>query len=256
MNPRKKFKTSIFVLIPHNGHVECARSKQLLIRKRVGKMHLVTRSRVSGVSPILSRLWAFGVAGALGCLAFAHAATAAPMTGSMGVVVYPFGTPSDSFSASSLTLNAQNLITTAESGDFAAQVPSHGDLTAYSTTITGLSASPLADSIANFFVFSTPDAILATSGTTPNNRFEFNLSTITETGYVSTSVASFSGTGTLVDTLGAFDNTPAQFTLNFSGPSNYSFTFAATSVPEPTTLGLVTTGLVGALSFRRRRVAR
>ena len=222
----------------------------------MGKMHLVTRSRVSRVSPILSRLWAFGVAGALGCLAFAHAATAAPMTGSMGVVVYPFGTPSDSFSASSLTLNAQNLITTAESGDFAAQVPSHGDLTAYSTTITGLSASPLADSIANFFVFSTPDAILATSGTTPNNRFEFNLSTITETGYVSTSVASFSGTGTLVDTLGAFDNTPAQFTLNFSGPSNYSFTFAATSVPEPTTLGLVTTGLVGALSFRRRRVAR
>ena len=219
-------------------------------------MHAVACSRVCGVSRILSKAWAFGVAGALGCLAFTHAATAAPMTGSMGVVVYPIGTPSDSFSASSLTLNAQNLITTALSGDFATQVPSLSDLTANTTTITGLSASPLADSIPNFFVFSTPDAIFSTSGTTPSNRFEFNLATITETSYVSSSVASFYGTGTLVDSTAAFDNTPAQFTLSFSGPSNYSFSFAATAVPEPTTLGLVATGLVGALSFRRRRVAR
>jgi hypothetical protein len=155
-------------------------------------------------------------------------------------------------------LNAQNLITTAESGDFAAQVPSLSDLTAYSTTVTGLSTSPLADSIPNFFVFSQPDAIFGSSGTTPNNRFDFNLATITETSFTSTSVASFTGTGTLVDTApsGAFDNTPAQFTLSFSGPSNYSFTFAATSVPEPTTLGLIATGLMGALSFRRRRMAR
>jgi PEP-CTERM motif len=219
-------------------------------------MHAVNHSRVSRVSPILSKFRALAAAGALACLAFAHVATAAPMTGSMGVVVYPIGTPSSSFTASSLTLNAQNLITTAESGDFAAQVPSLSDLTAYSTTITGLSTTPLADSISDFFVFSTPDAIFGSSGTTPNNRFDFNLATITETSFTSTSVASFSGTGTLVDTLGTFDNTPAQFNLNFSGPSNYSFTFAATAVPEPTTLGLVATGLVGALSFRRRRVAR
>jgi hypothetical protein len=236
-------------------------------------MHCVIRSRVWGVNPILSKLPAFelavaagarscgrlfgnakfAVAGALACLAFAHAAIAAPMTGSMAVVVYPLATPTSSFTASSLTLNAQNLITTGSTGDFAAQVPSLSDLTANTTTIAGLSASPLADSIANYFVFATPDAIFGGAGTTPNNRFDFNLATITEP-----SLGVFSGTGTIVDTAtsGAFDNTPAEFTLSFSSASNYSFTIAAVSVPEPTTLGLIATGLMGALSFRRRRVAR
>jgi hypothetical protein len=236
-------------------------------------MHFVSRISVSGFSLIQSNLRGMhdaararrrvgllgktklAVGGALACLAFAHAATAAPITGSMGVVVNPFAASSASFTSSSLTLNAQNLITTAESGDFATQIPAHSDLTASTTTITGLSTSPLADSIPNYFVFSTPDAILATSGTTPNNRFDFNLATITETSFGS-GAASFYGTGTLVDTTGAFDNTPATFTLSFSGSSNYSFTFAATAVPEPATLGLIGTGLLGALSRRRRRVAR
>jgi len=169
---------------------------------------------------------------ALASLAFVTAANAQIFTGSMGVVVDPFVTPTSAYTASSLTLNGLNLITTSETGTFAALVPAHSDLTAYTTTITGLSASPLADSIPNFFVFSTPDAFFATSGTTPNNRFGFNLVTIAET-----SAGVFSGTGTLVDTTAAYANTPATFTLSFSGAQNYSFTLAA--VPEPTTTMIV-----------------
>src|ERR1700722_18788649 len=125
-------------------------------------MHFVARSRVSGISLIQSNIVRahrcgrllgnakLAVAGALACLAFAHAATAAPLTGSMGIVPSPFVASSASFTASSLTMNAPNLITTAESGDFLTQVPAHSDLTANTTTITGLSTSPLADSIYNF----------------------------------------------------------------------------------------------------------
>jgi hypothetical protein len=168
--------------------------------------------------------------------AFAGAANAQIFTGSMGVVANPFGTLTSSWTASTLTLNAINLITPSETGTFLAQVPSHSDLTAYATTITGLSTSPTADSIPDFFVFSTPDAFFATSGTTPNNRFDFNLATITDVGG-----GVFRGTGTLVDTQGAYANTPAQFTLSFSGAQNYSFTMAA--VPEPSSFGLLFGGL-------------
>lgn len=175
------------------------------------------------------------VAGFVG--AFAGAANAQIFTGSMGVVANPFGTLTSSWTASTLTLNAINLITPSETGTFLAQVPSHSDLTAYATTITGLSTSPTADSIPDFFVFSTPDAFFATSGTTPNNRFDFNLATITDVGG-----GVFRGTGTLVDTQGAYANTPAIFTLSFpDGGGTYSFTMAA--VPEPSSFGLLIGGL-------------
>src|SRR5580698_7397781 len=90
-------------------------------------MRFAIRFRVSGVNRVTSKLLGnakIAVAGALVCLAGAQAATAAPITGSMGVVVNPFAASSASFTSSSLTLNAQNLITTAESGDFATQIPS------------------------------------------------------------------------------------------------------------------------------------
>lgn len=173
--------------------------------------------------------------------AFAGAANAQIFTGSMGVVANPFGTLTSSWTASTLTLNAINLITASEQGTFLALVPSHSDLTAYATTITGLSTSPTADSIPDFFVFSTPDAIFATSGTTPNNRFHFNLATITDVNPGS-GVGVFTGTGTLVDTQGAYANTPAIFTLSFpDGGGTYSFTIAA--VPEPSSFGLLFGGL-------------
>jgi hypothetical protein len=69
------------------------------------------------------------------------------------------------------------------------------------------------------------------------------LATITEISYSGPSLgAAFSGTGTLVDTQGAYANTPAQFTLSFpDGGGTYSFTIAA--VPEPSSFGLLFGGL-------------
>jgi hypothetical protein len=168
-------------------------------------------------------------------VAFAGAANAQMMTGSMGVAADPFVTFTGSWTASSLTMSAINLITTSEQGTFLALVPSHSDLTAYTTTITGLSTSPTAENIPDFFVFSTPDVTFATSGTTPNNRFEFNLATITDVGG-----GVFTGTGTLVDTTAAYANTPGIFTLSFPDDV-YSFTIAA--VPEPSSLCLLIGGL-------------
>lgn len=106
------------------------------------------------------------------------------------------------------------------------------------------------DPITGFFTFSAPDT-LVNSGTTPVDRFVFNLATITEAAYNSSQNADFSGTGTLVDTQGIYANTPAEFNLSFSGPSTYSFTLQA--VPEPATISLVATGLLATLAFRRRK---
>ncbi|MGA2585097.1 MAG: PEP-CTERM sorting domain-containing protein [Tepidisphaeraceae bacterium] len=197
------------------------------------------------------RRFIFAIAGGLMALTVAGAANASVMTGSMGAVVDPFVTSTATYTSSSVTLFAQNLITTAESGTFATEVPSHGDLTADATTITGLSTSPLSDSISDFFVFSTPDATLLTSGTSPsNNRFDFNLATITEPTYLGVGAgASFSGTGTLVDTANIYSSTPAEFTLSFpDGNGTYSFTIA--TVPEPTSLASL---CIGSLVLIRRR---
>ena len=188
----------------------------------------------------------FAIAAAVASLALAGSAKAALMNGSFGVVVSPFAASTASFTATSFNLSAANLITSAEAGTFVSDVPALSDLTASTANITGLSASPTADPIASFFVFSSPDATFVTSGTTPVNRFDFNLATVT-----SVTSNSFAGTGTLVDALGGvYDPTPAEFTLSFSGPSNYSFTVA--TVPEPTTISLVAISL-GALGLRRRR---
>ena len=90
------------------------------------------------------------IAVALAGLAFASAANASVMSGSMAVVVDPFVSSTASYTASSVNLNAQNLITTAEQGTFLSEVPAHSDLTADSATITGLSTTPLSDSIGDF----------------------------------------------------------------------------------------------------------
>ena len=154
-----------------------------------------------------------------------------------------------SFTSSSLTMDGPNLIVDTE-GDFSTLVPTLSDLTAYNLTISGLSSSPTSVSINNFVVFSSPDANTDASGTTPVNRFEFDLTSITEDFPDSY----FSGTGTLVDTssVSPFANTPATFSLSFSDPTDYSFTVEA--VPEPTTIGLFAAGLLGVLAFRRRKV--
>jgi hypothetical protein len=91
------------------------------------------------------------------------------------------------------------------------------------------------------------------SGTSPLDRFDFDLATMAEDSYNSTTgAATFTGTGTLVDNAGTFTSSPADITINFSNAHTYTFTIA--TVPEPGTITLAVTGLLGALVLRRRKV--
>jgi hypothetical protein len=138
-----------------------------------------------------------------------------------------------SFTSSSLTLSGTQFVESS-SGDFSPEVQSLSGLTAYSSTISGLSSTALAVNIADYFSFS---STLIAPGTTPSDRFEFNLTSLTET-FFGSGIADFSGTGTIVDTTGAFADTAATFTLGFSGPASESFSMStvAAPVPEPTTI--------------------
>jgi hypothetical protein len=147
---------------------------------------------------------------------------------------------------------------TVENGSFSGIVPNKSDLTADSATLSGILSSSTPESIDEFFVFSSPDV---GGGTTRLNRFDFDLTSILYAGG-----GFFEGTGTLYDSTptGAFAPTAATFTLGFSSDpgdpidaGNYSFTVAAlgtAAVPEPSTIGLVATGLLGLWTFRRRKL--
>ncbi len=152
------------------------------------------------------------------------------ITGSLGVE--DFGTGAG-YTSSSLTLGNLNIVNSSEQGTFAALVPKLSDVTVDTTTLSGLSTSAKAEDITDFFVFSSPDFLTA-SGTSPENRFDFTLTSITEVSHSSLS-ATFTGTGTLIDTDGVYSDTASTFTLTFAGASEYSFTLAGAPVPEPTT---------------------
>lgn len=190
------------------------------------------------------------VLSAFAALGLAGAARGAMVNG--GLSVSPEG-GSATVTSSSLALPATNIIFTA-TNDFLTLGASLSDLTASTATVSGLSNSPTAESIPDYFVFASPDSFFGGTGTTPSNRFDFELTSLTETAYNPTfGVASFSGAGTVTDTANVYDPTPATFTIGFSSlsPSNYSFTFN-TVVPEPTTIGLAAISL-GTLLMRRRR---
>ena len=170
-------------------------------------------------------------------------------TGSFSVSMWGNASTSD-YDNSTLSLNAQNLITGTPQGTFAL-MPALSDLTASTVTLSGLSTSSKVENIANYFVFSSPDSMFGSSGTTPNNRFAFDLGTISDLGG-----GVFTGTGTFVDTMGVYTDTPGHFTLSFSGSpntvgANYSFTMAAQPVPEPATFAFV--GCASWLLFAMRR---
>jgi hypothetical protein len=189
-----------------------------------------------------------GMLSALAALAITGAAHAAQVNGDLAVI--NSGTTS-SATSSSLTLNAANYITQA-TGDFLTLGAQGSDLTSSTATVSGLSTTPTAESIPNYFVFASPDStIFFGPGTTPSNRFSFDLTSLTETAYLGVNGADFSGAGIVTDSAGVYDPTPATFTIGFSSPTNYSFTFG-TVVPEPTTLGLAALSL-GGLALRRRR---
>lgn len=180
-------------------------------------------------------------------LAFTCATKAQVLTGSISA--WCDGSQANS---SPMSLFATNFITAA-TGDFAGIVPNNSLLTPYVGTISGLSTTPLAVSINNYFVFSSTGVEGLVQGTTPINRFEFNLATITEESYnPTTGAATFTGTGTLVDSTGAFSSSPANFTVDFTTANFY--TLSLETVPEPATLSLAAAGLLGALVLRRRKV--
>jgi len=176
-------------------------------------------------------------------LAFVGSASAQPYFTGSTEVLQSISSSDSTWTSSSLTLNSANLLLN-PNGTFALE-PNFSGFTAYNGTLSGLSASPTTENINNFFVFSTSDS-----------RFDFDLATITETA-----PGDYSGTGTLVDTLGVYSATPGIFNLGFSSPEgapldegNYSFGLAAlTPVPEPATTSLFAAGLAGAWAFLRRK---
>jgi hypothetical protein len=207
-------------------------------------------SRSFGIRSSIFSTRKAAIVSAIAALGLAGAARGQAVNG--GLAVSPIG--SGGATSSSLTLASSELITTA-TGDFLTLGADDSILTASTGTVSGLSSTPAAESIADYFVFASASGFPSPfngPGTTPSNRFDFELTSLAETSYnAGTGVSSFSGAGTVTDTDDVYSPTPATFTIGFSSPTNYSFTFG-TVVPEPASLGILAIS-VGALTMRRRR---
>lgn len=176
-------------------------------------------------------------------LSLASAASGQNFTGQIGIQEY--STQTGSYTTSSLNLDATNITDPAgATGTFLTTVPPGTTVTAYALDITGLSTAPKSLSINDFLQIGSAGEFGST-GTTPIDRFDFNLQTLEES-----SDGQFIGTGTLVDTQGQYANTSADLYLSFSSLSNYSF--ALDAVPEPGTLAIALTGLAMFPLFRRK----
>lgn len=181
-------------------------------------------------------------------VSLASAVTAQPlMSGTINV--QEDSTLSGSYTSTSLTLDSSNYTEpfSPSTGTFSSTVPEGTEVFAYSLQISGLSSSPQAESVSDYFIIGAPGPVLFGSpGTSPVDRFDFNLQTLAEP-----TLDTFVGTGTLVDTTGAYADTSAQFLLSFSGANNYSFTLQ--TVPEPATISLALGGLAFLPLLRRKR---
>ena len=164
-------------------------------------------------------------------------------------------TNSQGFTSSSLTLTGESFVESSL-GDL-----STADLGSFpvidSSTISGLSTTAASESINDFFEFSSP-GILSSTGTTPADRFVFDLSSLTEAAYFSPALgADFSGSGTLVDTTGQLQSALANFSLSFSGSNSYSFSLSTEDAPEPSSWTMMAGSLLllalGARFVKRNR---
>lgn len=170
-------------------------------------------------------------------------ASAQNFTGSIGIQEDTSQT--GSYTASSLTLDSANFTEPGSAtGTFYDAVPNGTFVTAFASNISGLSSVAETISAANFLQIGT-SGYFGSTGTTPNNRFDFDLQSLAESA-----PGDFSGTGTLVDTSGSYSDTSAEMLLSFSSANNYSFTLQV--VPEPGILSLLMAGL-GFVPFFRRK---
>jgi len=183
------------------------------------------------------------------CVLAVHADT---ITGDIAV------SGSGTFTSSSLQLNSLAAVgsstgdlSDADSGSFA--LLSTATLTGLSSTATTYS-TPIAD----YFEFSSA-GLPPSTGTSPVDRYDFALTSITETN---STAGDFTGIGILTDTTGTFSPTVATFTLSNSGqpggPSGAGFTLsadgiAATAAPEPSVWAMFAFGCGFLALFRLRR---
>jgi hypothetical protein len=169
----------------------------------------------------------------------AMGATAGAQSSGLGFTPLAFDI---SYSSSTLQISSNNLVNAAPFGVFLGIVPNFSHAQGDDVVVTGISSSSETVDIPDFFQFGPSPA---------NNQYVFTLTSIAET-----SPGVFQGAGTLVDSLDAYAFTSSTFTLAFASEYNYNVTFdtVATAVPEPSTIGLVVVGLLGALTIRRRKV--
>jgi hypothetical protein len=178
-------------------------------------------------------------------LAFAGAAQAQTITGGLSIGTLGGG----SFTSNSLTLSSSNF-DSSPTGDLSS-VPTLSAVPAYSGTVN-LSSSPTID-IPDYLEFASANSgVLNGAGTTPPDRFNFELTGLVEED---STLGNFIGTGILTDSTGVFQPTEASFTLGFAGASNYSLSFyadGAEAAPEPSTWTLCLAAC-GVLVYLRRR---
>jgi hypothetical protein len=185
----------------------------------------------------------------LASAAFANAATNLT-PGSVGFV--PFGAGGN-FTANSVNFvngSSKNFANYANGG-FSGLVTtfdiSGSAVSIYSGTVSGIAYNtPTSISVANFITFG--------SGTGPTpQQFAFDLTSIKITSLTG---HAGEGYGVLRDTSGTYNDANAEFSYSFLSPNNYSISFVAAPIPEPSTYAAMIAAMtLGIVAIRRRKQA-
>lgn len=164
------------------------------------------------------------------------------LTGSVTAASYPLSAQIGADGSGFLQFGGTNIVQSA-TGDLASILPINSKVFSVDyLSFSGLSNTPqtVSDVLFHFPVTSYP------------YRFTFTLDTIAQDSYNSaTGQALYTGTGTIADNTGAYQDTPADLTVDFTSFGVYSFTLEA--VPEPATTSLAVVGLFGLWAWRNRR---